>query len=137
MDELALFDRAAQLDFITNKTGQPSVAAIGHSQGCTLSVMLLAMRPDYIDKLWLLMLLGPVTHSEYIQTPFLRQQAKIESAQVGGGDTGAGRPKGRGQGRGCGACKTRLDGRQRKSRLGPTRVHPRCLDPHPLCPSPT
>ncbi|GBF88601.1 lipase [Raphidocelis subcapitata] len=82
MDELALFDRASQIDFITNKTGQAQIAAIGHSQGCTLTVMLLAMRPDYIDKLWLFMLMGPVTHSEYIQAPFLRQQARTESAQV-------------------------------------------------------
>jgi pimeloyl-ACP methyl ester carboxylesterase len=83
MDELALMDRPAQIDFILNTTGAASLAAVGHSQGCTLTLMLLAMRPEYIDKIWLLMLMGPVTHSEYIQTPYLRAQAKTDSAQVG------------------------------------------------------
>jgi len=82
MDELALIDRPTQIDFVLNFTGAASVGTVGHSQGCTLSVMLLAMRPEYIDKIWMLMLLGPVTHSEYIQTPFLRQQAATESAQI-------------------------------------------------------
>jgi pimeloyl-ACP methyl ester carboxylesterase len=82
MDELALLDRPAQIDFVLNFTGLPSVGTVGHSQGCTLTVMLLAMRPEYINKIWMLMLMGPVTHSEYIQTPFLKQQAKTESAQI-------------------------------------------------------
>lgn len=84
MDELALIDRPTAMDFILNMTGQPSVASVGHSQGCTLTIMNLAMRPEYIDKIWLLLLMGPVTHSEYIRTPFLTAQAKTGSAQVGG-----------------------------------------------------
>lgn len=81
MDELALIDMPAQADFALKKSGQPSLAFVGHSQGCTLAVMLLAMRPQLIDKVWLLMLLGPVTHSEYIQAPYLRAQARTNSAQ--------------------------------------------------------
>lgn len=52
--------------------------------------MLLSMRPDLIDKIWLLALMGPVTHSEYIMTPFLRAQAKTESAQILLGNAGVG-----------------------------------------------
>jgi pimeloyl-ACP methyl ester carboxylesterase len=82
MDELALIDLPAQIDYILKFTGQSQVGLIGHSQGCTLPLMLLSERPEYNDKFWLIMMLGPVTYAQYIRAPFLKQQAKTESATV-------------------------------------------------------
>ncbi|KAI8477467.1 MAG: Alpha/Beta hydrolase protein [Monoraphidium minutum] len=80
MDELALIDLPAQIDFILDFTKQPKLAIVGHSQGCTLTLMMLSWRADYNDKLWLMMLMGPVANSMYIKTPFLAQQAKTGSS---------------------------------------------------------
>ena len=73
-----------QVDFILNMTGVPKLAIVGHSQGCTLTLMMLSWRAEYNDKLWLIALMGPVVHSEYIETPFLKQQAATGSSLVGG-----------------------------------------------------
>ncbi|KIZ02804.1 lipase, family member K [Monoraphidium neglectum] len=82
MDELALLDLPSQIDFVLKTSGQKSLGFIGHSQGCTLSVMLLAAKPEYNKKIWLLMMLGAVTHVQYIAAPFLRQQVKTRSTQL-------------------------------------------------------
>ena len=92
MDELALTDLPAQIDFITAFTRQPSIALVGHSQGCTLPLMLLAAKPEYNAKLWLLMLLGPVVNAQLIRAPYLRAQAETMSSAVR-------RPRERGRGR--------------------------------------
>ena len=82
MDELALTDLPAQIDFVLNATGRSSLALVGHSQGCTLPLMLLAQRPEYNAKLWLLLLLGPVTFGDKIRAPFLQASARFDSVKV-------------------------------------------------------
>jgi pimeloyl-ACP methyl ester carboxylesterase len=82
MDELALIDLPTQIDEVLRLTGQPSLALIGHSQGCTLPLMLLAARPEYNEKVWLLQMLGAVTSPARIEAKFLSQQAKTLSSQV-------------------------------------------------------
>ena len=90
MDELALTDLPAQIDFITAFTRQPSIALVGHSQGCTLPLMLLAAKPEYNAKLWLLVLMGPVVFAEEIRAPVLAQQARTLSARATLAAMGAG-----------------------------------------------
>jgi len=82
IDELALIDLPTQIDYILTKTGKTSLAFVGHSQGCTLPLMLLSEHPEYNEKIWLLMMLGAVTYPEYLQAPFLTQQARTRSATV-------------------------------------------------------
>ncbi|GBF95229.1 lipase [Raphidocelis subcapitata] len=82
IDELALIDLPSQIDFILGKTGQKSLTVVGHSQGCTLPLMLMSERPEYNQKINLLMMLGPVTFIHHIQAPFLKQQAVTKSAQL-------------------------------------------------------
>ena len=57
----------------------PNVPA---SQGCTLPVMLLAAKPEYNAKVWLMQMLGAVTSPHNIEAKFLAQQAKTMSAMV-------------------------------------------------------
>ena len=82
MDEPALLDLPAQVDFILGLTGQSQLAIIGHSQGATLPLMMLAARPELNDKLWLLVSMGGVAQSVDVSTPFLRQQISTRSPQV-------------------------------------------------------
>ncbi|KIZ02122.1 lipase, gastric [Monoraphidium neglectum] len=81
IDELALLDLPAQIDFILKFTGKPSLATVGHSQGCTLPLMLLSAKPEYNAKVWLMMQIGAVTHAEEIQAKYMRHQAELRSAQ--------------------------------------------------------
>lgn len=82
LDELALLDLPAQINFILKKIDQPTLGFVGHSQGCTLPLMLMAAQPEYAKKFWLLMLLGAVTHAQFIQAPFLRNQMIYQSGGV-------------------------------------------------------
>jgi pimeloyl-ACP methyl ester carboxylesterase len=82
MDEMALIDLPAQIDFVLNQTGLRRLAFVGHSQGCTLPLMLLSAKPEYNDKIWLLTLLGAVTFAQHIQAPFLRQQMDTRSSDL-------------------------------------------------------
>ncbi|GBF94026.1 lipase member J [Raphidocelis subcapitata] len=81
MDELALVDLPAQIDFVLSTAGQPSLGLVGHSQGSTLPIMLLSSKPEYNSKVWLLTLLGAVTSVKDVAAPFLKQQAQTESAR--------------------------------------------------------
>ncbi|KAI8469963.1 MAG: Alpha/Beta hydrolase protein [Monoraphidium minutum] len=82
MDEQAVVDLPLLVDAILATSGKKRAALIGHSQGCTLALMMLAAKPDYNDKLWLLMMMGSVTNPDDVSTPFLRQQARTFSATV-------------------------------------------------------
>lgn len=82
MDELALIDLPIQIDFVLKKTGASKLAYLGHSQGCTLIYMLLSEKPEYNDKLSVVLHVGPVAFIEFIRAPFLRAQPKIASDQV-------------------------------------------------------
>eukprot|EP00882_Tetradesmus_deserticola_P017195 GHRQ01018408.1.p1 GENE.GHRQ01018408.1~~GHRQ01018408.1.p1 ORF type:complete len:153 (-),score=39.37 GHRQ01018408.1:352-810(-) len=82
MDELALIDLPAQIDYVLKTTQADKLAFVGHSQGCTLIYMLLAEQLDYNDKISVVVHVGPVAFIEYIQAPFLKAQPVIKSDQV-------------------------------------------------------
>ncbi|XP_028159020.1 lipase 1-like [Ostrinia furnacalis] len=67
--EIALYDLPATIDHILNNTGQPSLSAIGHSQGNTIFYVLGSMRPEYNDKIKILIALAPVCYLHHLQPP--------------------------------------------------------------------
>ncbi|KAF6263629.1 Alpha/Beta hydrolase protein [Scenedesmus sp. NREL 46B-D3] len=81
MDELALVDLPAQIDYVLKTTQAKKLAFVGHSQGCTLIYMLLAEKLDYNDKISVVVHVGPVGFIEYIRAPFLKAQPVIKSDQ--------------------------------------------------------
>jgi predicted alpha/beta hydrolase len=83
MDELALIDLPAQIDYVLKTTHAKKLAFVGHSQGCTLIYMLLAEKQEYNDKISVAVHVGPVGFIEYIRAPFLKAQPVIKSDQVG------------------------------------------------------
>ncbi|XP_015124109.1 lipase 3 [Diachasma alloeum] len=62
MDEYALRDLPAMLDYIIATTGQPQLSYIGHSLGTTLILMLLADKPEYNHKLTVVIHFAPVSY---------------------------------------------------------------------------
>ncbi|XP_015124105.1 lipase member K [Diachasma alloeum] len=62
MDEYALRDLPAMLDYIIATTGQPQLSYIGHSLGSTLILMLLADKPEYNHKLTVVIHFAPVSY---------------------------------------------------------------------------
>jgi lysosomal acid lipase/cholesteryl ester hydrolase len=84
MDELALIDLPAQIDYVLKTTQAKKLAYVGHSQGCTLAYMLLSEKAAYNDKISVVVHVGPVGFIEYIRAPFLKAQPVIKSDQVGG-----------------------------------------------------
>jgi lysosomal acid lipase/cholesteryl ester hydrolase len=84
MDELALIDLPAQIDYVLKTAQAKKLAFVGHSQGCTLIYMLLAEKEEYNEKISVAVHVGPVGFIEYIRAPFLSAQPKIKSDQVRG-----------------------------------------------------
>ncbi|XP_063977812.1 gastric triacylglycerol lipase-like [Diachasmimorpha longicaudata] len=63
MDECALIDIPAQIDFALKMTNQSSLSFIGHSMGATAHIMLLSDRPEYNKKMDFVAYFAPVVYS--------------------------------------------------------------------------
>lgn len=48
--DIGVYDLAAQIDYVLEKTKQKQVSLVGHSQGTTAGLVLLSERPEYNDK---------------------------------------------------------------------------------------
>lgn len=50
LDEQALYDLPAAIDFVLEKTNRPKLAVLGHSAGSSMILMLLSEKPEYAEK---------------------------------------------------------------------------------------
>lgn len=64
-EELGMYDLAAVIDFVLNMTGSSKVGLLTLSQGFTTSLVLLSMRPEYNEKVNILVGYGPVANFTY------------------------------------------------------------------------
>ncbi|KAH0558191.1 hypothetical protein KQX54_014807 [Cotesia glomerata] len=60
--EIAIFDVAEMIDYVLNETNEKSLTYIGHSMGSTVSFVLLSEKPEYNEKIKLLLNLAPVAY---------------------------------------------------------------------------
>ncbi|OXU23413.1 hypothetical protein TSAR_002183 [Trichomalopsis sarcophagae] len=58
--EIAIYDVSAAIDYALYKTGRKSLVYIGHSMGSTMSFVLLSTKPEYNDKVHLVINLATV-----------------------------------------------------------------------------
>ncbi|XP_051160822.1 uncharacterized protein LOC127281249 [Leptopilina boulardi] len=78
--EIALYDVAASIDYILDKTGEQNLTYIGHSMGTTMSLILLSTKPEYNEKIKFNICLSPIAFWQHKPTPFL--QSIIKSVPV-------------------------------------------------------
>ncbi|XP_066152576.1 lipase 3-like [Euwallacea fornicatus] len=68
--EVGYYDIPANMDLITNLTGNVNISFIGHSQGGTAFVALAATRPEYRIRISAAHLFAPVVYMKYARLPF-------------------------------------------------------------------
>ncbi|XP_070383697.1 gastric triacylglycerol lipase-like [Dermacentor albipictus] len=69
-DEMGRYDVAAGVDHVLNATGAEKLTIVAFSQGVTTTLVLLSTRPEYNDKVDLVVAYGPVANLSYITPPF-------------------------------------------------------------------
>lgn len=68
-DEQIKYDLPDTIEFVQNLTGHKKVGYVGHSQGTTMGLGLLADQPDYADTLEPVVLLAPVAYVKHCLSP--------------------------------------------------------------------
>ncbi|KAI5646280.1 alpha/beta hydrolase fold domain-containing protein [Phthorimaea operculella] len=71
-DELGRYDLAATIDFVLIKTGKTKLKYVGFSQGTSIFYVLASERPEYADKISLMVALAPVAYVSNIISPLFR-----------------------------------------------------------------
>ncbi|KAJ8707871.1 hypothetical protein PYW07_011548 [Mythimna separata] len=70
--EIGVYDLPAMIDYILNKTDETSLKYIGHSQGTTSFFVMASERPEYNEKIALMVALSPVAYMSNVQSPIVR-----------------------------------------------------------------
>ncbi|XP_063832088.1 lipase 1-like [Ostrinia nubilalis] len=65
--ELGVYDLPAMIDLVLNQTGQTGLQAIGHSQGNSIFYILTAEKPEYNDKIKLMIALAPICYLHHVK----------------------------------------------------------------------
>lgn len=87
-NEIGQYDLAAMIDYVLKYTGRQKLLYVGHSQGTTALLALLALRPEYNDKIAQAHLLAAVSFMKYLPHPIVRVIAKpLEEALTAAGKT--------------------------------------------------
>ncbi|XP_075530100.1 lipase member M-like [Dermacentor variabilis] len=69
LDEVGLLDLPALVDYVLARTGWPQLILVGFSQGNTAAWAMLADKPQYNNKIMLLVALAPVANMTFIRSP--------------------------------------------------------------------
>ncbi|XP_039764534.1 lipase member K-like [Pararge aegeria] len=69
-DEVGAYDAPATVDYILNHTGRDKLNFIGYSQGGTAAFIMLAERPEYANKLGVLLAIAPPTDLIHMTSAF-------------------------------------------------------------------
>lgn len=78
--ELGIYDLPATIDHVLNHTGSKSLFYVGHSQGATSLLVMLADRPDYNEKIDKAVVLAPVANITHSRSPIIGIFAKIPTS---------------------------------------------------------
>ncbi|XP_064537801.1 lipase 1 isoform X2 [Drosophila montana] len=70
--EIGVYDLPAIVEHVLGVTGQRQLHYVGHSQGTTVLLVLLAQRPDYNARFASVVLLAPIAYLQYLSSPPLR-----------------------------------------------------------------
>ncbi|XP_045485220.1 lipase 3-like [Pieris rapae] len=67
--ESGLYDLPATIDLVLKETGVEKLNTIGHSQGTTIFFVMGSLRPEYNDKINVLLALAPIAHLQNVPPP--------------------------------------------------------------------
>ncbi|CAL8103712.1 unnamed protein product [Orchesella dallaii] len=67
--DMGIYDVPANIDYITELTGNDGIYYIGHSMGTTMFWIAMSERPEYNAKIKLMSALAPVAHTEHMISP--------------------------------------------------------------------
>lgn len=70
--EIGSYDLPAMIDYVLNTTEQETLKYIGHSQGTTSFFVMASQRPEYNQKITLMVALSPVAFMSHAQSPLVR-----------------------------------------------------------------
>jgi len=65
--EMGVFDLPAIVNHILEATGNTSLSYIGHSMGCAVGLVMLAMKPEYSTKVNVLIALAPAVYGKHLR----------------------------------------------------------------------
>ena len=68
-DEMAKYDLPTIVNFILNKTGQPSLYYAGHSQGTLIPFAELSRNKELAQKIKAVFAMGPVAYLNHMESP--------------------------------------------------------------------
>lgn len=74
--EIGVYDMPAVLEHVLRVTQQPRLHYVGHSQGTTVLLVLLAQRPQFNAQIASATLLAPVAYLQHLSSPPLRLLAR-------------------------------------------------------------
>jgi lysosomal acid lipase/cholesteryl ester hydrolase len=66
---MGIYDLPAMTDYVLNKTGQEELYYIGYSMGATMFFVFTSMKPEYKEKIRLMIALAPSTFMANSTTP--------------------------------------------------------------------
>lgn len=72
LHEIGTLDVSAMIDYVTKTTKQEKIYYIGHSQGTTVSYVLVSEKPEYNDKLKVIISLAPLAYMQHMSSLLLR-----------------------------------------------------------------
>lgn len=70
--EIGMYDLPAMIDFVLSKRNRKTLKYIGHSQGTTAFFVMASERPEYNDKISLMVALSPVAFMSEVRSPIVR-----------------------------------------------------------------
>lgn len=75
--EIGVFDLSAMIDFVLDITNSENLFFVGLSQGSTIAMVLLSMKPEYNEKIAQAHLIGPGVFFEYFSSPLIKSYGKF------------------------------------------------------------
>lgn len=70
--EMGILDMPAMIDYVLNYTGSTKTFLVAHSQGCTVSLVMLSSKPEYNNVILQAHLLAPAIFMDHMPNVYLR-----------------------------------------------------------------
>lgn len=80
-NEIGRFDLPAMIDYVLTATNRSSLHYVGHSQGCTVFFVMLALRPEYNEKIASMHAMAPAAYmssSQAVDRMFIATLDQLE-----------------------------------------------------------